>query len=213
MHWKYAEQINTSRKCSVKSCSTDRVGFSKYCSTHRFRKLAYGDPESRRWRVKDFETEAEQVRQLVQANSNHPGVQKGIQFFQQWINRACTVGGQLAQRQCARLNDEGITAQELLVDCGSIWLYSFDRPWDLPTDTALTYALALAFMCKSHNSKGCVSSRGIGTTVRRKVGEHIRNGVGMLLSNFRSTLKQAEKDQEETRRLMSQPLQSVKPDA
>jgi len=203
---KQKQDINESKMCKVKRCSRHRQGFSAYCSTHNSARVAYGDPESKRCYPRDYENETRKVKQLMQQNPDHPGVKRGIAFFHDWLELACTRGDALAQKHMLRLNDEQITPESLLLECAALWVFSYAYPWNLPTETALTYALGLCVLCKSSNKQGVISQRNIPSALRRKVGEYIREKLGVLFMNFYTTIRNGEREAEMARKDMGLPL-------
>lgn len=204
---RHNQQQNELHPCKTKGCTKSRKGLSAYCGTHNARKTAYGSDHGKRWYPKDYEREALKVSQILSSNTEHPGVLKAIASFDEWMRTACIRGGTLGQKHILRLSDEGVTGLDLLTDCAAIWMFSFDAPWDLPTDAPLNYALGLAVLTKSPSMKrGCVSARDIKMTDRRKVGQYIREHVGILLHNIYTSVKQSIRDAEQERKVMAEPL-------
>lgn len=201
------QRENEHRMCKAKNCNLHRAGMSGYCSTHQHRMTHYGDPDGHRWYPKEYEQERLKVKLLLEANPDHAGIKQGIQFFQGWIEKACTIGGQLAQKHLMRLQDERITPEMLLEECASIWLLSYLNPWTLPTELPLTYALGIALLCKSLRYKvGCVSVREVNPKLRREVGQYVRNSIGLLLMNIYKSIERADSEAAERRKEMALPL-------
>lgn len=199
---------NQSKPCNVRGCIQPRLGFSLYCSPHNHRKVQYGTPTGRRFLPKDFEFDVARVREIIQANIDHPGVQLGIQFFTDWLEAACTVRGVLARKHFLRLYDEGITAEELLIDCAGIWIYSFANPRQLPSEDPLTFALGIAVLTKARNKRGCVSCQKLPVAERRNVGLRIRQNLGSLFMNIFGMIRKREAEEEIRRNAMVEPLNS-----
>lgn len=192
--------------CKTKHCNRNRKGLSAYCGTHNARKTAYGSDTGKRFYPKDYESQAMKVTQLLNANAKHLGVLKAIAFFDDWIRVACSRGGTPGQKHILRLNDEGVTGLELLTDCAALWLLSIEEPWEFDQN-ALTYALGLAVLTKSRSMKrGCVSARDVRMTDRRIVGKYIQDHIGLMLANICSTIRQSQKEAEQDRKTMSEPL-------
>lgn len=204
---------NESLQCNVKGCTLHRMGFSAYCGTHHARKTHYGDPDvGKRWPPKTYERESLKVKLLFDANKDHPGIIQGIMFFQDWLDKACSVGHQLGQRHMLRLHDEGITGLELLMECASVYLLSSQNPWALPTEEPLTYALGLAVLCKSKMFKtGCCSARHVKPKERRQVGKYIRDSIGILLHNIYKSIDKADHTALDRRKAQAEPLQPYIP--
>ncbi len=199
-------QANELKMCKAKGCTRHRKFYSGYCSSHNAFKVAYGDPEQRRVYPKAYEREALKVQHLVQANSQHPGIQQGAAFFQDWLTQATQVSGVLAQRAILRLSDEGISGMELLQEVAALWLFCRMYPWSLQEGLPLDYATGIAVLCKAHNKRGTVSCQRIKSAERRKVGQYVRDHIGRLLHNITRTIQDQEKEEELARQAMSLPF-------
>jgi len=201
------QRENEHRMCKAKGCNLHRAGMSGWCSTHQHRVVHFGHTDGKRWFPKEFEKERLKVKALLQVNPDHPGIKQGVKFFQDWIEKACTLGHQFAQKQMLRLQDEGITGEMLLVECASIWLFSHLTPWALPTELPLTYALGITMLTLSTVYKvGCTSVRDVPPKLRREVGQYIRSSIGLLLMNIYKTVERADSEAEDRRKAMAEPL-------
>lgn len=197
---------NELKQCNARGCTRRRNGYSAHCSYHNRKKWEYGWTEGRRIYPKEYEHEAERVRVIITNNADHPGIQAGINFFQSWIDAAITGQRVLGAPYFQRLAEEGITGEDLLIECAGLYLYSRENPTTLPDDLPLTYALGISVLTKSKNTRGCSTSAHLKADVRRKVGQTIRERIGLLFLNIASTLEQRRKEAEEKRRSMAQPL-------
>ena len=201
------QRVNELGMCSIKGCPYHRCGVSKLCSRHLNKRARYGDPLGVKIQPKIYEDAKVKVNLLLSANPDHPGIKRGIGFFDTWLSDACTKDGVMAQREFLRLYDEGVTGKELFIECASIWIFSFTNPWTLETDKPLTFALGIGVLCFSKRFRsGSKSTSGLGFVLRRTVGEHIRRNLSTMFMNFLKAVKQSQMEADELKAQFNQPL-------
>jgi hypothetical protein len=145
-------------------------------------------------------SEREKVRVIVRNNASHPGILSATQWLQQWIN--AVMGGQhgaLAPEDIRRLVDAGVTAEDILVEASSFFLYQQYNPHHFLNDAAVDIALSMAVLQLAppakktrRNPDGSTTEvrQEVKTAPRKKVGRYIRSHLIDLFVNLKKTIEE-----------------------
>jgi len=206
----YGRIENEKRLCNAKGCMRHRSCLSGYCTTHHARDVRWGHPEGRPIKPKQYETETKQVTEIVKRNPTHPGIRRGIQFFNDWVSKAektITAPGMKgvvpACEILIHLKDRGVTGRDMFIRAASIWLHLDRYPAAVPGDRAFRFALAdavfkLASRLNARNPKSSDLNRS---------GMYIQQNLIILFANIKITIEKRLQEQQKARSEMMTPLE------
>ena len=191
---------NTQAFCNVPECYKHRSGVSTYCKSHRNAAARAGHPlQSVRTYQARHTVEREKVRAIVLNNSTHPGIITATQWLQSWIN--AVMRGQadaLAPEDIRRLVDSGVSAQDILIEAASFFIYQQYNQHKFLNDAAVDIALSMTVLQlapaakktrRNPDGSTTVVRQDVKTAPRKKVGRYIRSHLIDLFVNLKKTLE------------------------
>lgn len=185
--------------CTVPNCPNRRHRLHKYCIQHQTAYIHFGHPKSRAIQKRELEGVLSEVRSLVSRNeNNHKGLQNAVQWFDQWLCDARDdKWGVPGKEHIKRLAKYGVTAREMLITCGAVWLYSYRCPHMIPDEKALSYALAHQLMKMvpleyATTASGKKRAKLMRKRDRVEIGDYVRKSLGGLYLNITKTLNERE---------------------
>jgi hypothetical protein len=195
--FRYAVSANLRNPCSVPACSRPRKGLSGCCSMHTWRSQRWGHPQGRPVSNKHYAVELLEVKALLSKHAAHEGVSSALQWLGQWMDDAGNGMQVPGQAHMRRLWQYEVTPERILAEAAALNLYSYRCPNRLVDDERLTFAIAhnvLSLAPKDYRTalvKGRPRTvyKPIAATVKRDVGRHIRNVLGLLLLNITNELQ------------------------
>ena len=120
--WDISLKINHNelRECRVRDCARARHGLSPFCKPHAYAKREFADPCGRRVLSKELKPWRQQADAFLNANREHPGVVKALEFFDALLHAALPDRGRSADqwlaRELFRLLGDGVGPWECLVE-------------------------------------------------------------------------------------------------
>lgn len=212
-----AEASNIRFHCDVPDCVKHRHGISRYCLKHRNTHARTGHPLQRSQLFNSRHSlEREKVRTIVTNNANHPGILEAIRWLQQWINAAMRgEKGALALEDIRRLVDAGVTAEDILIEATSFYIYQQHNPHHFLSDEVLDISLSIAVLSLArparrtrYNPDGTTTEvrQGIKAAPRKKVGRFIRSHLLDLFVNIQKLIEDNQASALTTKAAMRAPL-------
>lgn len=199
--------------CSVPGCPYHRHRLYNVCMRHQARKAHWGDPKARAIQKRELTSVLSEVRSLVERNeASHTGLQNALNWFDRWLKDAAeNKRGVPGWKHIRRLYEYGVNAKELLVTCGAVWLFSYRNPHRLPTEKALSFALAhqllkLIPLQYTTTSSGKKRAMLMGRRDREEIGEYIKKSLAVLFVNIVKTINGKEERANEFKNEMAKPL-------
>ena len=176
---------NTQRQCSVKHCYNYRFRIGPYCRKHRNAKRYWGHPEAKAIRRRDYSCEMEDVINIIELNPDHPGIKRGIDFFQGFLEDAAN-GSRLVPcpELIARLHVAGVRPLDILTEMAALWLLHDQQGGLIKSDLHLYHLMGsrlIRFIRYPGRTRG---------TQHFACGEYVRKNVGVLLVNISRTVEQ-----------------------
>lgn len=171
---------NTQKQCSVKHCPNYRYRIDPYCRKHRESKRYWGHPEAKAIRRKtDYWWQVEAVKEIIEMNMDHPGVQKGIEFFETYMKMAANGSRSVpCPELIARLYDAAVKPLDLLIEMAALWLLHDQTRGLIKSDLHLYHLMGsklIRFIRYDGRTRG---------TQHFACGEYVRKNVGVLLVNI-----------------------------
>ena len=193
---------NQDKDCSVKHCDSKRAGVSKYCSRHQRNNWRYGDPLARRIFPQEMEVERSKCEHVVKYNKEHPAIDNGIDYFNQWmINSANEIPGISATEHFQRLHDDGVTGEELLIEAATVYMFQRNNPDELPEHQPRPLMMAIGLAVLGYrqlkpddpNYRNYISELRIEPKKRREVGRIIWRDLGSLIVRIAREIEEHDK--------------------
>ena len=211
---KFTINKNQLLRCSVPGCPYLRHRLYNVCLKHQAQKVHFGDPRSRAIQKRELKGVRDEVISLVERNeTTHAGLQNAISWFERWMKDASeNKHGVPGCKHIRRLYEHGVSSRELLITCGAVWLFSYRFPHRLPTEKALTFALAHQIMklmpleytiTRNGKKRAKLMSR----RERQEIGEYIRQSLGLLFVNIVKSLDEREERERNFKNQMAKPLE------
>lgn len=204
---------NEMLRCSVPGCPHLRHRLYNVCMKHQASKAHWGDPKARAIQKRELQGVMAEVRSLVERNeASHTGLQNALNWFDRWLKDAGdNKRGVPGFKHIRRLYEYGVNAKELLVTCGAVWLFSYRHPYRLPSEKALSFALAhqimklipLQYATTSTGKKRAVL---LSRRDREEIGEYIKKSLAMLFVNMVKTINGKEESERDFKNEMAKPL-------
>jgi hypothetical protein len=190
---------NEALPCSVQGCPNHRHRISTCCMAHAAMKQYWGHPKSRGLLRKELAVYRQEIDSVVTRNEEtHAGLRNALEWFQRWLRDAAeSRRGVPGAKQIRRLYAAGVSARDLLVLCGAVYLYQARNLHMLPNQDALRFQLAhqvmksLPLECRTSGS-GKRYSRKLTKPERKELGTYIDNSLGLLFHNMVSAVNQRE---------------------
>ena len=205
--------MNEALPCANPRCRKNRHTFSRFCSTCTSKFLLYGSPNGRAIHRRQYVPEIEEVSTLLDANSDHPGLQaalREIESFLVWCGNRPDVEG--AMTVAALRYAENVSTMRILKEvCGftMYWHRNSDR---YPGDTDFVHVLGYRILAL--NPSELVVSRTTAKRYRKLAGKQARvlAGSGIyerikpFVVNVLTTCKNKEKRNNEREEAFKAPL-------
>jgi hypothetical protein len=198
--------FNSKRRCRANGCTSNRCGISPYCRRHHRGNTHHGHPEGRKIDPREYAYEKKLTEAFLKKHAHHEGLQSALRWIDRWLHQASVHEAVPGQREMARIAEHKVTANAILIEVCSVFLFSRFQPKHLPDDQRLTFGLASAVLGliprekRFGTSNGkyryyCVPPRKV---AKREVGSRIRLTLGPLLLNvalgIEAELEQQQKD-------------------
>lgn len=185
--------------CSVPDCPNLRHRLHKYCISHQTAYIHFGNPRSKAIQKKELSGVLSEVRDLVGRNeSTHIGLQNALTWFDRWLKDAAEdKWGVPGKDHIKRLGLYGITAREMLITCGAVWLFSYRCPHLIPDEKSLSYNLAHQLMKMvpldyATTASGKKRAKLLPKRDRVAIGDYVRKSLGGLYLNMTKTINERE---------------------
>ena len=176
---------NERKKCSVKSCRSNRYRISSCCQICCRRKWLWGHPEGRALSKHEYHHEHQMVQAVIEKNLNHDGINHGIDFLNSYLERAGHGGATClpGSKHAARLYDSNVVAKDLLAVLAAIYMLSGNFHTPVKDHRHLKYLLGNKFIrfVPCHDR--------VRGTEHRDVGEYLNDNIGVLLLNISNTAR------------------------
>lgn len=128
-----AKLINEQKCCDAPGCSMPREGINRWCLSHLNTVRRYGHPAAGPLRSTRWATERTQVRNLLEANEDHPGLQQVLTMLKAWIGRAAAnESAYPGAEEVARIARHGVQPLEVLVEVCAFWSWLQLNPRAIP---------------------------------------------------------------------------------
>lgn len=213
---------NQTDVCDLPGCNKARIGISKYCATHRNNNARLGHPTARKVLAKEYAFERMQVSELIAENRSHSGVSNAVRWIQTWVDAAITGqtttsihGKIIGASELRRLADHGVTAEDILVESASFWVYMQRNKHKWLNQESERIALSMAVLSlapREHRNKPKPDGTMTNTRVlfpaeaRRRLGDRLRSHLLPLYSNLLSTINSHKDAVVTAREQMAAPL-------
>ena len=126
---------NGLEQCFTDGCIKPRHGLSRYCSMCKYKRYFHGWSGGRKIKPSEYATEKRMVAALIDKNRDGRSIGYALGFLDNWLKN----GLDLVQG----LHDAGVTAEDVLVESGAMYLYMRKNPRLIPGWTALAHAIGL----------------------------------------------------------------------
>jgi len=129
----HAQILNEMHSCDAAGCSLPRSGINRWCSDHLNKARRYGHPAAGPLRPNRWATERAQVRALLGANVDHPGLQQVLAMLSAWMAKgSANESSYPGAEEVARLSRHGVSALDILVEVCAFWCWLQVNPRSLP---------------------------------------------------------------------------------
>lgn len=178
---------NEAKECSVKSCRNNRYRISSCCLTCCRRKWAWGHPEGHAIYKREYQYELKMVQKIIGKNTNHDGINHGINFLNNYLKRSAEGATYLpCHKHAARLYNAGATGYDILIELAAIYMLSRNFHTPIKDHQHLKYLLGNKFI-------RFVSCRDrVRGTEHRDAGEYLNDNIGVLLLNINNSARKQE---------------------
>ena len=193
---KEAIKQNVSKQCKVKGCYNKRHSLYGMCMQHFWKQRDYGSPHGKAITKKQLAPYVKEIRELIDRNHNHTGVQKACWFFRQWMDAAnLDHSGTIAPYHFRRLYDAGVDPLEIVITCGAVYLFSYFDPHFPRNTEALTKTLSsqiFKLIKREHvrTRNGKTHIRQVSGGDKTRIGNHIRSTLGVLFVHMVKAMEQ-----------------------
>jgi len=221
-NWPLAYADNQAKPCSVRDCYYPRYGISKYCKSHKSNDYRLGDPRmNRAIRESDYRGERNQVREVIEKNTEHPAVVKALNTIQGMLKEGADAFNPPrdgtseipAAYHLGRLHYHNIDPVEVLVRAAALLMYHYKYPQMIPSKKALTFTLGWRVLALVPMER--MSDAGKGRRVyrypkereKRELGEYLWDRIGLLSYMIKYKAEEEQREQEERSRLARIPLE------
>lgn len=197
----HARLLNEMHSCDAPGCSLPRSGIDRWCSDHKNTVRRYGHPSARALRPNRWATERAQVRALLAANSDHPGLQQVLSMLSAWKATGCANESSYpGAEEVARLSRHGVSALDILAEVCAFWAWLQANPRALPQggadgDKAVDYAISRAVFNLAPRPKRVAwpsqtsYSRKARSSALASVGQHLRRTTAPFLINVAASIE------------------------
>lgn len=189
---------NSNNPCKAEGCHRNRSRISGYCPLHTAINWQSGHPLHQKIMKGMYAIEKAEVKELIDKNIEHEGIQEGIRFFEGWLNDSLNGLPRPCSEHLKRLKEDGVSGYELLVESAAFFLFGWDNPRVIKSDRHFTYQLGNRILrYKPFNIRG---------TALHDAGSYIKRNVGGLLVTIMHAVQRKEELLENRLRKYSQPL-------
>jgi hypothetical protein len=149
-----------------------------------------------------MEVERAKAKHVVDYNRGHPAIEEGIRYFNKWMeNAANEIPGISGSEHFARLHDEGVTGEELVIEVATIYSFQANNPKDLPDNHPLPLMMAIGLAVLGYrklkpddpNYRNYISELRIQPRTRREIGRIIWRDLGMLVVRIAKDIEEHDK--------------------
>lgn len=191
----HARLLNEMHSCDAAGCSLPRSGIDRWCRDHLNTVRRYGHPAAGPLRPNRWATERDQVRALLAANSDHPGLQQVLSMLSAWIATGCANESSYpGAEEVARLSRHGVSVLDILAEVCAFWCWLQANPRALPQggtdgDKAVDYAISRAVFNLAPRPQRVAwpsqisYSRKARSTALAHIGRHLRQTLAPFLAN------------------------------
>lgn len=183
---------NGLEQCFTDDCIKPRHGLSRYCSMCKYRRYFYGWSGGRKIKPSEYTTEKRMVAALINMNRDGRSIGYALDFLDNWLK----YGLDLVQG----LHDDGVTAEDVLVESGALYLYMRKNPRLIPGWTALTHAIGLNVI-RLHKAHRRIYGRD-----NFAIGNHIVGNLRILFEKMWEGSVRLEKKREMMKEALSEDL-------
>lgn len=199
------------KPCSVPGCDGLRSGVTQYCGRHHHPATLYGHPLGRAIPRKEYAKEVNEVTALLASNPDHPGLTAVLRWLNEWMSQAVTGDAPCGNEMFSHMQQQGLSALEILTEICAVWVYAQRNPHRLPDDMRLTYALArnpvrLGMFQQVTRRNGRKMTKHPKAVEMRESGKRIRHTLALFLINILDSLKRREEQTEAVRSSLSIPF-------
>lgn len=178
--------------CFTDGCNNNRHGLSRYCGMCKYRHYFYGWSGGRKIRPSEYETEKKMVQTLVDKNRHKDSIKYAMGLLDKWLRN----GPDLVQG----LHEAGVTAEEVLVEAASLYVYMKRNIKLIPGWTALTHTIGLNVI-RLHKAHRRVYGRD-----NFAVGNYILGNLEVLFAKIYQGSVKLEKKRERVAEILSADL-------
>lgn len=216
---------NVLKACDAPRCNQPRHKLQAWCKDHHAKARAYGHPDARPLRPKEWARQRKEVSALLALNPEHPGLLAVLQYLKDWMadgaaNEHTKKGG----RELARLARHGVTPSAVLTEVLAFWLWVNDHPQALPDDKARDFACSRAVFNLAPRDRRATRGPGISGTWGRNtttpqsyspkalhsalnhVGTHLRIALADIAANTLHSIERQRALKVDREAVMRQPL-------
>ena len=194
---------NAQQDCIIPGCNKKRSALTRYCSAHNYRRRQFGSPYGYRVKPNDVRLERIKAEHIVKNNQDHPAIEMGCSYFQNWIEQAqAQAPGICAAKEFRRLGEDGVSGEDLFIEVIAVALFAEANPDTVPQNEGpepYQIALALAVLCfKKGVKRGakCIGHIKISSETRREVGKVLWNDLSRVIVQVKSAIQEREKEEE-----------------
>lgn len=126
-------RINEALPCRVPGCSRHRDRISPYCALHARNRWFWGHPEGTQILDSEYKAQLQEVRSLINANPDHPGVKYAIDYLNRWMVAAETLGAGPCPERVARFRGV-VNPLDILVELAAVWVFGKEHTPDRVKD-------------------------------------------------------------------------------
>jgi hypothetical protein len=217
---------NETQPCDLPGCGRPRWGLNRWCRSCTGQANQYGHPKARPLRASQWTEERKLVRQLLDANPDHPGIHSVVDLISSWSATACS--NELAFKgadEVARLARHGIKAADILVEVVAAWLWLQRQPHAVPDQRSQDFAMSRAVFGLAPRARrqtrgpggvwpvtrklsaNCSYSPKAKTSAMAYVGQFLRMALAPFLANVMHSIEQQAEHQARFQAAMQAPLQ------
>jgi hypothetical protein len=173
---------------------------SGYCNYHTQRKNLTGDAAGHIPSRAKFRATEKEVRELVELNPDHPGIEYGINFFAKWIQAAMEFRkGTVAMDAIRYIAARDATAEEMFVLSAAI--YTVYQREGSPFCSFKNFLLSLGY--RIARIMGMPGNQTPRRADRWDIGVHIKEQIGGLLVRIAHALDEMEMKKRDAQKRMS----------
>lgn len=193
----HAKLLNERQCCDASGCHSARHGVNRWCREHLNTAKRYGHPQAGPLRATRWATERDQVRALLSANGDHPGLQQVLSMLKAWMATATSnESAYPGANEVARVARHGVPPMDILVEVCAFWAWLQSNPRALPQggpdgDRAVDFAVSRAVcglaprprrVSWASPTKTSYSPKARSTSLAH-IGRHLRQSLAPFLAN------------------------------